>query len=66
MSITSIITFKAGMCDVDVGPQALAPPPLLLQLTGQQQSSKPFKIKAQPTPGYIYLYSEDGTNQQHF
>ncbi|KAK4105775.1 hypothetical protein N658DRAFT_492272 [Parathielavia hyrcaniae] len=40
MSITPIITFKAGICDVD-------------------QSSKPFKIKAQPTPGYIYLYSED-------
>ena len=29
-------------------------------LTDQQQSSKPFKIKAQATPGYIYLYSEDG------
>ncbi|GAB1310325.1 hypothetical protein MFIFM68171_00535 [Madurella fahalii] len=42
MSITPIITFKAGICDVD-----------------SQQSSKPFKIKAQPTPGYIYLYSED-------
>ncbi|SPQ18088.1 20660899-b1ea-4bb9-983b-2ce9e60d68e9 [Thermothielavioides terrestris] len=40
MSITPIITFKAGMCDVD-------------------QSSKPFKVKALPTPGYIYLYSED-------
>ncbi|KAJ4297083.1 hypothetical protein N0V88_004000 [Collariella sp. IMI 366227] len=40
MSITPIITFKAGICDVD-------------------QSSKPFKIKPQETPGYIYLYSED-------
>ncbi|KAL2022716.1 hypothetical protein VTK56DRAFT_4797 [Thermocarpiscus australiensis] len=40
MSITPIITFKAGICDVD-------------------QSSKPYKIKARPTPGYIYLYSED-------
>jgi len=40
MSITPIITFKAGMCDVD-------------------QSSKPFQIKPQTTPGYIYLYSED-------
>lgn len=30
-------------------------------LTRSQQSSKPFKIKAQDTPGYIYLYSEDGT-----
>ncbi|KAL2180280.1 proteasome complex subunit Rpn13 ubiquitin receptor-domain-containing protein [Thermothelomyces heterothallicus CBS 202.75] len=40
MSITPIITFKAGICDVD-------------------QSSKPYKVKPQPTPGYIYLYSED-------
>ncbi|KAL2262049.1 hypothetical protein VTK26DRAFT_2643 [Humicola hyalothermophila] len=40
MSITPIITFKAGICDVD-------------------QSSKPYKIKARETPGYIYLYSED-------
>jgi hypothetical protein len=30
-------------------------------LTASQQSSKPFKVKALPTPGYIYLYSEDGT-----
>jgi hypothetical protein len=26
----------------------------------QQQSSKPYKVKARPTPGYIYLYSEEG------
>lgn len=24
-------------------------------------SSKPYKIKPQATPGYIYLYSEDGS-----
>ncbi|KAI0594464.1 proteasome complex subunit Rpn13 ubiquitin receptor-domain-containing protein [Biscogniauxia sp. FL1348] len=40
MSITPIITFKAGICDVD-------------------NSSKPYKVKASPRPGYIYLYSED-------
>ncbi|KAB5536432.1 proteasome complex subunit Rpn13 ubiquitin receptor-domain-containing protein [Coniochaeta sp. 2T2.1] len=40
MSISPIITFKAGICDVD-------------------QSSKPYKVQPQPTPGYIYLYSED-------
>ncbi|KAL2271104.1 hypothetical protein VTJ83DRAFT_475 [Remersonia thermophila] len=40
MSIAPIITFKAGICDVD-------------------QSSKPYKIKARETPGYIYLYSDD-------
>lgn len=40
MSITPIITFKAGICDIDT-------------------SSKPYKVKASPRPGYIYLYSED-------
>ncbi|KAI1322203.1 proteasome complex subunit Rpn13 ubiquitin receptor-domain-containing protein [Xylariaceae sp. FL0255] len=40
MSITPIITFKAGRCDVD-------------------NSSKPYKVKSDPRPGYIYLYSED-------
>ncbi len=27
---------------------------------GAQQSSKPYKVKAEPKPGYIYLYSDDG------
>ncbi|KAI0008031.1 proteasome complex subunit Rpn13 ubiquitin receptor-domain-containing protein [Xylariaceae sp. FL0662B] len=40
MSITPIITFKAGICDID-------------------SSSKPYKVKPSPRPGYIYLYSED-------
>ncbi|CAG8957602.1 hypothetical protein HYFRA_00010468 [Hymenoscyphus fraxineus] len=40
MSISPIITFKAGRCELD-------------------QSSQPYKVKADPTPGYIYLYSED-------
>ncbi|KAK0734939.1 proteasome complex subunit Rpn13 ubiquitin receptor-domain-containing protein [Lasiosphaeria miniovina] len=40
MSIVPIITFKAGICDVD-------------------QSSKPYKIKPDPKPGYVYLYNED-------
>ncbi|KAI1501763.1 proteasome complex subunit Rpn13 ubiquitin receptor-domain-containing protein [Biscogniauxia marginata] len=40
MSITPIITFKAGICEVD-------------------NSSKPYKVKASPRPGYIYLYLED-------
>ncbi|KAI1263109.1 proteasome complex subunit Rpn13 ubiquitin receptor-domain-containing protein [Xylariaceae sp. FL1019] len=40
MSITPIITFKAGKCDVDT-------------------SSKPYKVTADPRPGYVYLYSED-------
>ncbi|KAF8867058.1 hypothetical protein BDZ45DRAFT_667048 [Acephala macrosclerotiorum] len=40
MSISPIITFKAGRCDLDT-------------------SSKPYKVKPQATPGYIYLYSED-------
>ncbi|KAI9839898.1 MAG: hypothetical protein M1819_000090 [Sarea resinae] len=40
MSILPIITFKAGMCDLDT---TVSPP----------------KVKPQPQPGYIYLYSED-------
>ncbi|KAF7868677.1 hypothetical protein EAF04_005207 [Stromatinia cepivora] len=41
MSISPIITFKAGKCDLDT-------------------SSKPHKVKPDPTPGYIYLWAEDG------
>ncbi|KAL4905984.1 hypothetical protein BDW74DRAFT_152385 [Aspergillus multicolor] len=40
MSITPIITFKAGICDLET-----------------QSSST--QAKPQPTPGYLYLYSED-------
>ncbi|KAH7403324.1 proteasome complex subunit Rpn13 ubiquitin receptor-domain-containing protein [Cadophora sp. MPI-SDFR-AT-0126] len=40
MSISPIITFKAGRCSLDT-------------------SSKPYKVTPDPTPGYIYLYSED-------
>ncbi|KAH8675833.1 proteasome complex subunit Rpn13 ubiquitin receptor-domain-containing protein [Xylariales sp. PMI_506] len=39
-SIVPIITFKAGICDVDT-------------------STKPYKVKARPQKGYVYLYSED-------
>ncbi|KAJ5575323.1 hypothetical protein N7450_009222 [Penicillium hetheringtonii] len=40
MSIAPIITFKAGICDLDT-------------------STSPQSVKPKPTPGYIYLYSED-------
>ncbi|KAL1980908.1 hypothetical protein VTN96DRAFT_3328 [Rasamsonia emersonii] len=40
MSIVPIITFKAGICDLDT-------------------SVSPHRVKPKPTPGYIYLYSED-------
>ncbi|ATZ55324.1 hypothetical protein BCIN_11g05890 [Botrytis cinerea B05.10] len=40
MSISPIITFKAGKCDIDT-------------------STTPHKVKPEPTPGYIYLWSED-------
>ncbi|KAF7588840.1 adhesion regulating molecule 1 [Aspergillus hancockii] len=40
MSITPIITFKAGICDLDTAGEAQV-------------------VKPKPTPGYIYLYSED-------
>lgn len=65
-SISPLITFKGGICDVDVSfplahprfPIALG---LLLTAPHLQQSSKPYKVHPQPTPGYIYLYTEDGT-----
>ncbi|OQD89485.1 hypothetical protein PENANT_c002G07569 [Penicillium antarcticum] len=38
MSIAPIITFKAGICDLDTNTGA---------------------VKPKPTPGYLYLYSED-------
>ncbi|KAM7224310.1 Proteasome complex subunit Rpn13 ubiquitin receptor domain containing protein [Rhypophila decipiens] len=47
MSITPIITFKAGICDLD-------------------SSSKPYKVKAQPTPGYIYLFQSSEDDLVHF
>ncbi|KAF3480167.1 uncharacterized protein GIQ15_05514 [Arthroderma uncinatum] len=40
MSISPIITFKGGICDLDT-------------------TVTPNAVKPQPTPGYIYLYSED-------
>ncbi|KAJ5915634.1 hypothetical protein N7466_011567 [Penicillium verhagenii] len=40
MSIAPIITFKAGICDLD-------------------SSTTPATVKPKPTPGYIYLYSEE-------
>ncbi|KAJ5620025.1 hypothetical protein N7510_004009 [Penicillium lagena] len=40
MSIDPIITFKAGICDLDA-------------------SATPAAVVPKPTPGYIYLYSED-------
>ncbi|KAJ5561858.1 26S proteasome complex ubiquitin receptor subunit Rpn13 [Penicillium sp. DV-2018c] len=40
MSIAPLITFKAGICDLDT---SVSPP----------------AVKPKPTPGYLYLYSED-------
>ncbi|KAJ5135683.1 26S proteasome complex ubiquitin receptor subunit Rpn13 [Penicillium bovifimosum] len=40
MSIAPLITFKAGICDLDT-------------------STSPPAVKPKPTPGYLYLYSED-------
>lgn len=40
MSVSPIITFKAGACDLDT-------------------SVVPHIVKPKPTPGYIYLYSQD-------
>jgi hypothetical protein len=62
MSIIPIITFKAGMCDVDVGHL------MRLGLAGEctndiyQQTTRPYKVTPVELPGYIYLYmGEDGT-----
>ncbi|KAK4162115.1 splicing factor u2af-associated protein 2 [Cladorrhinum sp. PSN259] len=40
MSIRPLITFKAGICEVD-------------------RSSKPYKVKCDPRPGYIYLFPDE-------
>ncbi|KAK4230600.1 proteasome complex subunit Rpn13 ubiquitin receptor-domain-containing protein [Podospora fimiseda] len=40
MSIVPLITFKAGLCEID-------------------RSSKPYKVKCDPRPGYIYLYPDE-------
>jgi len=70
MSVQPIITFKAGICELDVrresGPQCIhhrvtqVVQTLVEMLTSiVQTSSKPVKVKPLPTSGYIYLYSED-------
>ncbi|KAG8165219.1 hypothetical protein KVR01_005494 [Diaporthe batatas] len=47
MSLRPIITFKAGICEVD-------------------QSTKPYKVKPSPRPGYIYLYQASDDDLLHF
>lgn len=66
MSIAPLITFRAGYCDVEsvshpgssIHTTALA----FTVLTFKQKDSKPWKVKAVPDPGYIYLYigEDDG------
>jgi 26S proteasome regulatory subunit N13 len=57
MSILPLITFKAGRCDVDV---CTLRPDLDVFANLNQTSSKPFKVTPDGTPGYLYLYAEDG------
>ncbi len=45
-------------CQSPLSPVSLVGRPV--ELTWNQQSSRPHKVKAQPQPGYIYLYAEDG------
>jgi hypothetical protein len=62
MPIAPIITFKAGQCEVDVSLASLyvLTSPITDGSFSQDGSSRPLKVKPQPQPGYIYLYSEDG------
>lgn len=61
MSIIPIITFKAGFCDLDVGPLRSPRFSQVVALTFRnlQTATSPPLVKPKPTPGYIYLYSED-------
>jgi hypothetical protein len=61
MSIAPIITFKAGRCEINVG-FTLSPSPGHFANNDEKQSTRPWTVKADPTPGYIYLYlgDEDG------
>jgi 26S proteasome regulatory subunit N13 len=62
MSINPIITFKAGMCEVDVSFLSCQQHLEDVLTFGWQVTSTPWKIKPQPQPGYIYLFSEDGSD----
>jgi len=58
MSISPIITFKAGICDADVSTgRAIAQSNLLMSV---QSEVSPPRIKPVATKGFLYLYSEDG------
>lgn len=67
MSIAApIITFKAGICDLDVSSINNCLQPIRRSLSKQtltavasQTSANPPQVKPKSTPGYIYLYSED-------
>ena len=60
MSITPILTFKAGICDLDVSAPRWPPSGLFTSANlPLQTSTSPPHVKARSTPGYIYLYVED-------
>jgi hypothetical protein len=62
MSKSLLITFKAGRCVIDVSVyfSELFVFHIYTCLCYKQDSGKPYKVTPDPTPGYIYLYTEDG------
>jgi hypothetical protein len=56
MAEDPIISFRAGMCDVDVCGDAHFPS---MSANGWQESSQPYKVKPKAEPGYIFLYKGD-------
>jgi hypothetical protein len=60
MSISPIITFKAGKCELDVCIHSFFRREWAIKANCNQTSNRPYKVTPEPTPGYIYLYSEDG------
>jgi len=55
MSIAPIITFKAGVCDLDVCRSTQG----YHNITNNILQESTSKAQPQPTPGYVYLYSEE-------
>jgi hypothetical protein len=64
MSISPIITFKAGTCEVDVS-FSHTYSHFLPSNSNIQTNHKPFNVIPLAKPGYIYLYSEDGKDDSN-
>ena len=58
MSISPIITFRAGLCALDASPSLLLTETIVAD-TRKQTTESPSKVIPKPAPGYLYLYEED-------